>query len=96
MRLEKARGLARKREQLVEAHKVRVVLAERSVTLPDCQEPVNQFGDAVGTTCGLVAVVVNRGAYTITNLECMFSLAGRSGSVAPPADRQDCAGDGSF
>jgi hypothetical protein len=83
VRLEEERGLAREREQLAEAHKVQVVLAELPVMLPDGEEPVDYYGSPIGTTRSLVAVVVNRGSYTITGVECRFRLSTGEDPVAP-------------
>ena len=72
------------REQLAEAYQVQVLLAEESVTLPTGTEPVNEFGDPVGIMRCLVAIIVNRGAYTITDVECTFRLASRSETLVHP------------
>ncbi len=64
---------ARDREQLAEAYAVQVVMGEAVV---DTDVPTNEYGDPDGSVKRLAALVVNRGKYTITQLEAQFCLSG--------------------
>ena len=70
------RKRSERREQRAEAYSVQVVLAKESVQEDD--EPVNDYGDPVGTKMRLVGLVLNRGAYTISGLDGGFVLSNRS------------------
>lgn len=66
--IEEERRVTREREQLAEAYAVQVVPAEIPL----------RFINDEGTGKQLVAIVVNRSAFTITRIEAQFCLDGRS------------------
>jgi len=71
-RIADERRVARDRDQLAEAYRVQVVLGEHSPG----GEP-NQYGDLDGSVKRLAVMVVNRGSYTITGIEAVFSYDGQ-------------------
>jgi hypothetical protein len=76
-RIDEERERARRREQFTEAYAVRVVQGERPAPGQAVSDP---------SVLVLVAVVVNRGSYTITGVEVRFSLDGR---IVVPAVRNE-------
>jgi hypothetical protein len=69
--IEDERGVARDREQLAGAYAVQVVLAERRAEKPDTR------GEMYDDVEDLAVMVVNRGSFTVTQVEVRFSLDGK-------------------
>jgi hypothetical protein len=70
--IEEERRIARERAQLAEAYKVEVAMAQRDAGV------LNDHDEADDSVQQLAAMVVNRGAYTITRIEAQFSYDGMS------------------
>jgi hypothetical protein len=70
--IEEERRITREREQLAEAYAVQVAPAE---------VPIRFINDE-GTGKQLAAIVVNRGAFTITRVEAQFCLDGKEFGLA--------------
>jgi hypothetical protein len=87
-RLEDERCVARKREQLAEAYRVQVVLAEKQAA-----PPADYAEHARGPSgLSLVAIVVNHGAHTITGVKGEFHLSSGTDSLIFPAKTEWLSG----
>jgi hypothetical protein len=75
--LREERQRAQEAEQLSEAYAVQVVLAEK-LTGPSLEETYEEPDPEVRS---LVAIVVNRGRYTITRVDAQFCLQANSGGT---------------